>query len=67
MLQAILIVTLLLCCFGVLCADAAPLKAGDAAPDAGAVDETGKVVKLSSFKGKSGIVIFFFPKADTPG
>lgn len=67
MLHVVLIVSVLLCCLSVLGADAAPLKAGDAAPDAGAVDETGKEVKLASFKGKSGVVVFFFPRADTPG
>src|SRR5579862_4686078 len=43
------------------------LKAGDAAPDVTATDESGKEVKLSSFKDKSGVVIFFFPKAFTGG
>ena len=42
-------------------------KPGEAAPEVGAPDESGKVVKLSSFKGTSGVVLFFFPKADTPG
>jgi hypothetical protein len=43
------------------------LKPGDAAPDVTATDESGKEVKLSSFKDKSGVVIFFFPKAFTGG
>ena len=43
------------------------VKAGDAVPDVGGVDETGKEVKLSSFKGKSGVVLYFYPRADTPG
>ncbi len=42
-------------------------KPGAPAPDASAMDETGQPVKLSSFKDKQGIVLFFFPKADTPG
>ena len=42
-------------------------KAGDMAPDAGAPDENGKEVKLSSFRGKSGVVVYFYPKAGTPG
>ena len=29
-------------------------------------DHTGKTVKLSDFKGKP-VVLWFFPKADTPG
>ena len=40
---------------------------GDAAPDVTATDESGNAVKLSSFKDKSGVVIFFFPKAFTGG
>jgi peroxiredoxin Q/BCP len=43
------------------------LKVGDPVPDIGGVDETGKEVKLSQFKGKTGVVLFFYPKADTPG
>lgn len=43
------------------------LKVGDAVPDVGGVDESGKEVKLSSFKGKSGVVLYFYPRADTPG
>jgi len=42
-------------------------KVGDVVPDVSAMDENGKEVKLSSFKGKSGVVLFFYPKADTPG
>jgi peroxiredoxin len=43
------------------------VKVGDAAPDISAPDENGKDVKLADFKGKNGLVIFFYPKADTPG
>ena len=42
------------------------LKPGDTAPDFSGPDHTGKTVKLSDFKGKS-LVLWFFPKADTPG
>ena len=42
------------------------LKAGDTAPDFVGQDHTGKTVKLSDFKGKS-VVLWFYPKADTPG
>ncbi|MGD0089698.1 MAG: peroxiredoxin [Planctomycetota bacterium] len=42
-------------------------KVGDLAPDVGATDENGKEIRLSSFKGKSGVVVYFYPKADTPG
>ena len=42
------------------------LKPGDKAPDFTGLDHTGKTVKLSDFKGKQ-VVLWFFPKADTPG
>ncbi len=39
---------------------------GKKAPDFALEDEAGNVVKLSDFKGKR-VVVFFFPKAMTPG
>ena len=42
------------------------LKPGDTAPDFAGRDHTGSPVKLSDFKGKA-VVLWFFPKADTPG
>jgi thioredoxin-dependent peroxiredoxin len=48
-------------------ADADAAKVGAMAPDVGAPDENGKEVKLSSFKDKSGVVVYFYPKAGTPG
>jgi thioredoxin-dependent peroxiredoxin len=42
------------------------LKPGDKAPDFIGRDHEGNTVKLSDFKGKP-IVLWFFPKADTPG
>jgi thioredoxin-dependent peroxiredoxin len=42
------------------------LKAGDRAPAFTLLDQRGKKVKLSDFKGKS-VVVYFYPKADTPG
>src|ERR1044071_5743200 len=42
-------------------------KVGDAVPDISAPDENGKDVKLSDYKGKNGLIIFFYPRADTPG
>jgi len=38
----------------------------DKAPDFSLPDENGKHVSLKDFRGKS-VVLFFFPKADTPG
>ena len=42
------------------------LNPGDTAPDFAGRDHTGKTVKRADFKGKP-IVVWFFPKADTPG
>lgn len=42
------------------------LRPGDVAPDFTAVDHTGKTVKLSDYRGKT-VVLWFYPKADTPG
>ncbi|MBT5550702.1 MAG: thioredoxin-dependent thiol peroxidase [Nitrospina sp.] len=45
----------------------AELKEGNKAPDFTAVDQDGKKVKLSSFKGKKNVVLYFYPKDMTPG
>ncbi len=42
------------------------LKAGDKAPNFTAKDQDGNTVKLSDFEGKK-LVVFFYPKASTPG
>jgi peroxiredoxin Q/BCP len=42
------------------------LRPGEKAPDFVGRDHNGKTVKLSDFAGKS-VVMWFFPKADTPG
>lgn len=42
------------------------LKVADAAPDFELLDSEGKPVKLSDFRGRR-LVLFFYPKADTPG
>jgi len=42
------------------------LKAGDKAPDFKALDEQGNTVELSDYSGKK-LVVFFYPKASTPG
>jgi thioredoxin-dependent peroxiredoxin len=42
------------------------LKEGDAAPDFKSKDQDGNPLKLSDFKGQR-VVLFFYPKDDTPG
>ncbi|HEU5302144.1 MAG TPA: thioredoxin-dependent thiol peroxidase [Acidimicrobiia bacterium] len=44
----------------------AQLEVGKRAPAFTLVDQRGKKVKLSDFKGKP-VVVYFYPKADTPG
>src|SRR5512147_1573313 len=44
----------------------AKLAVGDKAPAFALKDQHGKLVRLSSFKGKR-VVVYFYPKADTPG
>jgi len=41
-------------------------KAGDAAPDFQTVDDAGKQVSLADYRGRW-VVLFFYPKDDTPG
>ena len=43
-----------------------PLKHGDKAPAFTLLDQSGKKVKLSDFKGRK-VLVYFYPKADTPG
>src|SRR6266511_5469275 len=42
------------------------LKVGDPAPEFDVTDHHGRRVKLSDLRGKK-VVLWFFPKADTPG
>ncbi|TCK69227.1 peroxiredoxin Q/BCP [Winogradskyella wandonensis] len=42
------------------------LKVGDKAPNFEALDQDGNTIKLSDYKGKK-LVLFFYPKASTPG
>lgn len=42
------------------------LKIGDTAPDFELPSDTGETVKLSDFRGKR-VVLYFYPKDDTPG
>ena len=42
------------------------LKVGDKVPDFSAKDQNGNTINLSDYKGKK-LVVFFYPKANTPG
>jgi peroxiredoxin Q/BCP len=44
----------------------AKLNIGDKAPAFSLLDQNGKKVSLSNFKGKN-LLLYFYPKADTPG
>lgn len=43
------------------------LEEGKKAPDFTAIDQNGDKVKLSSFKNKKNVVLYFYPKDMTPG
>lgn len=43
------------------------LKEGDLAPEFELKDQDGKTVKLSDYKGKQSVVLFFYPKDFSPG
>ena len=45
----------------------AELKEGNKAPDFTAIDQDGNKVKLSSFRSKKNVVLYFYPKDMTPG
>ena len=57
---------LLLCALGAA-AEKEGLKVSDPLPELSAKDENGKDLKLTSFKGAQGVVLFFYPKAFTGG
>ncbi len=40
---------------------------GSPAPEFSAKDELGNTVQLSDFKGKKNVILYFYPKDDTPG
>jgi len=42
------------------------MEIGDKAPDIAVPNQDGQPVSLQEFRGKP-VVLFFFPKADTPG
>jgi peroxiredoxin Q/BCP len=44
-----------------------PIEVGDAAPDVVSRDEQGGEVRLADFYGAGFTLVYFYPKADTPG
>lgn len=63
----IAILTLGVMTMGIFKANAADLKVGDAAPLFSAASSDGSTVELKSLIGKGPIVLYFYPKDDTPG
>jgi len=43
------------------------VKEGGKAPDFALQDDRGNTLKLSDFSGEKTIILFFYPKANTPG
>ena len=43
------------------------LEAGQSAPDFALPDASGRTVRLSDFRGQKVVVLYFYPKDDTPG
>ncbi len=44
-----------------------PIKVGDTAPDFTLSSQSGTPVSLKDFRGKTAVVLYFYPKDDTPG
>lgn len=43
------------------------LKEGSKAPAFSVTDDRGNAVSLKDYAGRKSVVLFFYPKADTPG
>ena len=43
------------------------IKVGDTAPDFNLPDQNGSAISLQDFRGKKAVVLYFYPKDDTPG
>jgi len=48
-------------------ASAADIKEGMKAPAFEALDQSGATIRLADFQGKAAVVLYFYPKDDTPG
>ena len=67
MLKTALCFALAFCALATFAQDVRPARPGELLPDIVATDENGAQHALSLYKDKSGVVIFFFPKAFTGG
>jgi len=45
----------------------AKLEEGDRAPEFAVSDDHNRTVRLSDFAGSKSVVLFFYPRANTPG
>ncbi|MBM4267220.1 MAG: peroxiredoxin [Deltaproteobacteria bacterium] len=52
---------------GLLGTGAPDVKIGDTAPEFDLADAAGKRVRLADFRGQKAVVLYFYPKDDTPG
>ena len=52
---------------GLLGTGAPGVKVGDVAPEFDLTDAAGRHVRLGDFRGKKAVVLYFYPKDDTPG
>ncbi len=43
------------------------LQAGQSAPDFKSVDQNNQIVSLADYLGKKNVILYFYPKDDTPG
>ena len=43
------------------------IRPGDPAPDFSLADASGKTVRLADYRGRKAVVLYFYPKDDTPG
>jgi len=67
MLRVALLFAVMVCANAAFAEAPKELKVGDPVPDMTLKDQDGNDFKLSSLKDKQGIVLYFYPKADTPG
>ena len=67
-LKGVIVVSLnILSLLGGSVPDAPGPKEGQAAPLFSALDQNSQMVNLSQFKNKSNVILYFYPKDDTPG